>query len=940
MKKAAGIIGKILLGLIILILVLMFSIPILFKEKIKTKVEQVINESVNATVKFADYKLGFFKDFPNLSFSLKNVSVVGISKFEGDTLAGFQSFDLVFNLASLMKKSGYEVRSILLDKAVINIIYLKDGSANYDIMKDTTETVYEETDATSSDMKILLKKVTISNSSISYTDESYAMSAVVGNLNFNMKGDMTMSQTDLKINVNAGEFTFIMDGMKYLNKASVKSEMDLLADLDNFKFTFGKNYVSLNDLILNFSGMVAMPADDIETDLQFSTPQTSFKTLLSLVPAVYMNDYKDLTATGEFALKGSAKGIYSDADSTLPDISLNFTVNNGLISYPALPEKIRNINIKSDLFVDGKVLDKTTVNIDLFHLELAGNPFDLTFALKTPMSDPDFKGSLTGKIDLAALAKAVPLDSISLSGIIDMSVKMAGKLSMIEKEQYESFQAFGKMGIQNMLIAMTGYPEVKINRAGFEFSPAFATADASMNIGGKSDFAVAGRLENYIPYMFKDETIRGSMTLKSELTDVSEILSKMAEDTTSVEDTSSLTIIRVPGNINFDFNAVINNFVYDNIKAQDLKGHIIVRDGILSFRDAGMNILGGSIAMNADYDTKDSLKPSMKADLNIKNIGIKDAFTTFNTIKKLAPAAEGVDGKMNVQFSYQSFLGNDMMPLIPTITGGGKLQSDEVTLVKSATFDKMKEVLKLGDKYSNTFKDINVSFTISDGRIYVKPFDVKVGNIKMNVGGDQGLDQSLNYLIKTEIPRSDLGSSVNSLIDNLSSQAAAFGIAYKPADVIKVNVKVTGVFGKPVVTPVFGNTTSGSSGGIKETAKETVKQTVNNAVDSGKEKLRQEAEIQGDKLIKDAETKGQQLREEAAKAAEKIRSEAEIQANKLITDSSTKGTIAKLAAQKGAEALRKEADKKATQLTTEADIKANKLVEEAKIKKQELVGKI
>jgi len=73
MKKITGLIVKIFLGIILLILVLLFTVPIVFKEKIKIKVEQVIAESVNATVKFEDYKLGFFRDFPNLSFSLNNV---------------------------------------------------------------------------------------------------------------------------------------------------------------------------------------------------------------------------------------------------------------------------------------------------------------------------------------------------------------------------------------------------------------------------------------------------------------------------------------------------------------------------------------------------------------------------------------------------------------------------------------------------------------------------------------------------------------------------------------------------------------------------------------------------------------------------------------------------------------------------------------------------
>ena len=252
----------------------------------------------------------------------------------------------------------------------------------------------------------------------------------------------------------------------------------------------------------------------------------------------------------------------------------------------------------------------------------------------------------------------------------------------------------------------------------------------------------------------------------------------------------------------------------------------------------------------------------------------------------------------------------------------------------------MKEVLKLGSKYTNTFKDINVSFKVNNGRIYVSPFNTKVGNIKMNIGGDQGIDQTINYIIKTEIPRSDLGNSVNSLIDNISVQAAAFGIAFKPSDLIKVNVKVTGTFLKPVVTPFFGNSPTDSTKGIRETAKETVKEVVGEKVDQAREKVRSEAEIQADKVIQEAEVKSQQLRDEAAKAAEKIRQEADTQSQRLIKEAETKGTIAKMAAQKAADSVKKEADKKANQLVQEADSKANKLVDEAKAKREELLNKM
>ena len=971
MKRTASLIIKILSGLVLLILVLLFTIPIIFKDKIRSKVEQTINESVNATVKFDNYKLTFFKNFPNLSFSLDDVSVVGRDKFSNDTLAGFQSFDLVFNLASIFRKSGYEVKSIIVNKAVINAIVLQDGSVNWDIMKEepaaaaagpapaTVETPATEKEETSSPgMKILLKKVAVLNSVITYRDDSSSMQAYLNDVNFNLTGDMTMSQTNLKMQLNVGALDFIMEGVKYLNKSVVDAGINMQADLHKMKFTFGDNYCNLNDLNLKFSGTIAMAGDNIDTDISFETPETSFKTLLSLIPSFYMQDYKDLKAEGEFSLTGSAKGVYSDADSTLPNISVNLNVNNGMVSYPDLPEKISDINVISSLFYDGKVTDRSIVDIEKFHMELAGNPFDMTFHLETPVSDPEFSGSAKGKIDLSALSKAIPMDSIKMSGIIEMSMEMAGRLSMLEKEQYEDFKASGNMSVNNMDIAVVGYPGVKISKAGFTFTPAYAAmSDAQMMVGSKSDFVLNGRLSNYLPYLFRDATIKGNLTMKSKLVDMSEIMSEMTSGTevaesatvvkpdsvsrqapAPVEDTTTTGAIAIPRNIDFDFNADINKFKYDNIDASNLKGHIIVHDGILSLKDAGMQLLDGSLSMNADYDTRDTLKPVMKADLDITGVGIMDAFNTFNTVRKLAPAAKGLDGKINAKLNYQSLLGKDMMPVVNTINGYGKLQSDQITLVESATFDRMKELLKLGDNYSNTFKDINISFRIADGRIYVSPFTVKTGNLKMNISGDQGLDQTINYIVKTEFPRSDLGGAVNSFIDNLSDQAAKFGFAFKPSAVIKVNLKVTGTFSKPVVVPYFGSDASASSGGATE--KPVVKQVVDNTKDMAREKARSEAEAQGDKLIKEAEDRGQQLKDEAARSAEKIRSEAAAQAKKLNDDAASKGTLAKMAAKKAADALVKTADQKADQLVQEADRQAKALVDEAKAKKDELLKKI
>ena len=146
-------------------------------------------------------------------------------------------------------------------------------------------------------------------------------------------------------------------------------------------------------------------------------------------------------------------------------------------------------------------------------------------------------------------------------------------------------------------------------------------------------------------------------------------MDRLPSDTATVDDTTSLAVIQIPKNIDFTFNAFISRLVYDRLTASDVKGNIIMRDGVVTIRETGMKALGGTIVMNADYDTRDTLKPSVRADIKITSVGIKEAFNTFNTVRQLAPIAGGLGGSVSVGMKYESLLGSDMMPVISSITG-------------------------------------------------------------------------------------------------------------------------------------------------------------------------------------------------------------------------------------------------------------------------------
>jgi hypothetical protein len=926
MKKGLKIFAIGIGSLLTIIVVAAIIIPVAFKDKIRARIESEINGMLNAKVAFTDYRLSLFKAFPDAAFSLDNLSVTGTGLFEGDTLAAVKSMDIVFNLRSLFGDKAYEIKSVAVNQPLLNAIVLEDGTTNWDIMKGTTEDI-EADSLPEASFKVQLREVSMSEGRLFYTDRESDMAASLENMQFNLSGNMSASQTDLEMDISAGSVDFIMDKIKYLTDAKVNYRAGIDANLDSMIFVLKDNALTINGIVLNLAGSVAMPGDDISADLEFNAPETSFKSLLSLIPSFYMTGYEELKASGTFSLDGTLKGIYSSADSTMPDITVRLLVNDGVISYPDLPEKITAINIKGEVKTGGNDMDNTTVDLSRFHFELAGNPFDMTMKLSTPISDPAVIADVKGKIDLAKLQQAMPLDSISLNGLIDVSLALAGRMSMLENKKYDQFKAEGALVISDMAVEMTDMPDIKISTAAFNFNPAFAELkQLQMTVGEKSDFTASGRLENYIPYLFSGDTIRGHLSMASNNLDLNEILDIMPSDTTE-NDTASLAVIQVPKDIDFIFDAAVKRLVFDKLTGSDVRGKVVVKEGVITVSEAAMKTLGGTLLANAVYDTRDTLRPAVSADLLISMVTIKDAFNAFNTVQKLAPAAAGLGGNITVAMKYKSLLGSNMMPVISTITGGGEMHSESVQILESKTFDQIKNVLKLNQKYTNIIKDFTATFAINDGRLFIKPFDTRIGNIKLNISGDQGLDQTLNFVVRTEIPRSELGDAAGALMGALAAQAATMGMNLTPPEIIKVNLKIGGTFLKPVVTPLF----AGSEGvNPVTTVTEAVKEEVT-------EKVNEEAKAQADKILKEAEEQAKVLREEAASSAKAIRTEADLQGKKIVKDAEPKGTIAVMVAKKGAEALNKEADKRATQLETEANTQADKLLADAKAKADELL---
>lgn len=856
MKKFLKIFLKslgIFLGVVILAMIL---IPLLFKSQILTKTKSVINENVNAKVEFSDLSLSLFRDFPNLSISLEDLSVVGIDKFKDDTLVAFSSFNLSVNLGSVISGDQIMVNSISLNDPKLYAKVLADSSVNWDIAKPSAPT--EETPAdtsASSPFKMSLKEFTINHANIIYEDQTSNTMAGIKNLNFRLAGDLSTEVTTLDVNTSIENLAVMMGGTTFVQNMMLSLKAKLGADLKNMVFTIQDNEIGINKLILGVNGSVAMPDSNMVFDLKYFAKETSFKTLLSMVPSVFMKDYETLKTDGTLALDGTVTGMYNSKQ--LPNVGLKLLVSNARVQYPVLPKSIEGINIDLNVDFNGSDDSKTLIDLRKFTLSMAGNPISANAQVRTPMTDPQVNASLNGKINFSTLADVVPMENVAMKGVVTANVNMAVKMSQIEKEDYDNIKVDGLVVLQNFEMKTPDLPaDIKIPSSKIMFTPKFLQLDHFNCLIGKSDLSLKGRVENFLGYVFKNGVLKANFDFGSNLLDANEFMTE--GDTTQVQevaDTSAMKTIFIPQNIDFTLNTSLKKVLFDKMEMTNIGGGLVLRGGKAIMDKLHMDLFNGSMMVSGVYNTADTTKPSADLDLDIKNLDIQMATKSFSMLEKMAPITKNCKGNISLKFTFKTAIDQQMSPVLNSIDGYGKLQSDNLQIVDSKTLDQMTKLMKTKGM-SNTMKDVNVSFTVKDGWVNVQPSTVKFEDIALTFSGRNSLDQKMDYNADLAVPSKYFGDEASKLASSLLSKTPLAGKEIKMPEKIDVKFKIEGQTTDPKVK-LAGMSSGGSSQStsVKETVKETAKEEVKKVMEDNKEEIEKKKKEALDKAKEEAKKK-------------------------------------------------------------------------------------
>lgn len=770
-------------GIFLLVtIIVLAAAPFLFKDKIKEMIAKTLNENVNANIAFEDVDLSLFKSFPKANVTIEKLSIITKAPFENDTLLYSGETNVTMSVKELFKGDGeaMNLESFSVVDGIVNIIFNKDGLGNFDIaLKDETE----KKPSDSKPFALNIQDYEVENLKFTYEDQGSKMKMVLDSINHEGKGNFAAQKLDLETKTTA-KLSFDMDKMNYMKNVAISLDAILGIDLEKSKYEFKDNKALINQLPLEFNGFIQMVEAGQTYDLTFKTPTSDFKNFLGLIPAAYSGDINKVKTTGQFSVDGKVKGNLTE--TTIPAFDVKIASNNASFQYPDLPKSVKNIVIDTHIINETGLMNDTYVNLNKLAFSIDQDVFNAKANIRNIATNALVDAELKGTINLANVTKAYPvkLDK-PLTGILKADVKTKFDMKSVETSQYQNIQNSG-------IASLTGFnyegPEMakpfKINQAAVAFNPSQIRLNQFDAKTGTSDLQVTGTLDNFYGFVFKNQILKGNFNMNSTKLVVSDFMAPTT--TTSEEGKKTTEAVKIPSFLDCSVTAKAGTVVYDNLNLKDVSGNMVIRDEAVTLNNLKMSIFGGNIGLTGTVSTKGKT-PTFNMNLGLDKVNIAESFTQLDMLKSIAPIAGVINGKLNSTIKLSGDLQQDMTPNLKTISGDllGQLLSTTVNEKNSALLTALSSNVKFIDMNKVNLNDVKAALSFKDGKVNVKPFDIKYQDITVNVGGTHGFDQSMNYNLKFDVPAKYLGTEVNNLLAKLT-----------PADQNKIqNVPVNAVLG-------------------------------------------------------------------------------------------------------------------------------------------------
>ena len=772
----------------------------------KQEIIDLVKEDNNRDLTIdGDISLSFW---PKLGADLGKVS---LSEYKSDKeFASITSAKVALAVLPLLKNS-LVVDTIYIDGAKANIVKYKDGTTNYDDLLSTDESKSE-------DIQFNVQGINITNSEVSYADETQGTQYNVSNFNLKSShialGEPVDLDTNFTIKTNqpavdatsAIKGTFLYDpGSKRFRVKGLDSSIQgaLLDGTDvDIKATGDVDAQTENSAVLidNLQLLVSGNFNGVAKSINLNAPsinieQDNVKSDKVTVKLTQKGKGNDLAVNMVLAnMQGSPKAIQSTGITGDLSMTQGKRVVTGTFSSPFkgnmdalifdIPKLVGKLNIKDPSLPNGAAKGSFNLNTHTdIKKELANSTFDIVLEDTKLKGDvavasfkkPNIKFSLTAdKLDLNKLL-GVPTASTAASGKpADMSALNAllldGKVK-INSVVYDTYNVSGlNLGIKadGKKIAVSGL-NVKVN--GSQIKGELSVSQFAKPLYNFNLDIDQVNLNDYVSEAPADAKTTGD-----------EIL-----------DLSALKALNANGSLR------IGKLSYGKTKLADIRIDLKADGGVAKLAPFSASLYGGSMKGSLDVDARATPNIIFKQTISNVSVGplLEDTINN-NMLSGNGTVKVDITTQGNTVNSFKKNLaGTSSLALANGALKGVDIAGSIREIKNKVNFAKSKEAASDSAKKTD-FSELNASFTIKDGIAENSDLAMKAPILRLAKGDSKGTidiaNENINYVAKPTIVKSLKGQGGDDL-----NQLSGVGIP----------VKIAGSFDNPKFSLDFSGIATG-----------------------------------------------------------------------------------------------------------------------------------
>lgn len=523
-------------------------------------------------------------------------------------------------------------------------------------------------------------------------------------------------------------------------------DMDQLKiDLKEFKFKLGKDFV---DAKLQTIGFDRMKVDAlIKAQLDLSQLKES--------AGLPLEELK-----GKFFTDINVEGVYDYANGSFPKVKGDIKLNNGLIQTEHYPNPINNISVNAVLDNPSNALETASMVVSNSGFDFEGNRFNVDLKVLN-FADVNYEAAVKGILDIGKIYQVFKQDGVNVNGQIKTDISFKGVVSDVLASRYHLLENKGTLQVSNLTLQSEYFPlPWNIKSGDFTFYNDKMQFHDFQVLTGRSDIAMTGSLNNVYQYVMDDSAVlKGSFDFRSSKFYVDDFYKTSSsngeenkENANSIEENFQEGVLQIPKNYNLNLLASIGELIYDDLSIQAMRGHLHVDEGVLRMKNAKLETIGTRVEMNGEYHPINKDKATFSYQIKAEDFDIQRAYKEIRMFRELASAAENAEGIVSLDYALKGVLDADMMPVMPSLEGGGILSVKNVKMVGFKMFNVVSEKTETDVLKNADISKVNIKTTIKNNIMKMERVRFKIAGFRPRIEGETSLDGKLNFKMRLGLP--------------------------------------------------------------------------------------------------------------------------------------------------------------------------------------------